>query len=177
MRAKKPREMEADLDMTTFINLMVVLLAFLLVSAVFTEVTRLDVNLPAAGDGQSADDKKPPLVLEVTFYKDRILVANQTTGPLMVFPVLASGLDYKGLKDYLIGLKDKYPTVTEVSVLLEPDTPYEVLISGMDAVRYKPKMVNGKQIKAALFPDISIGDAMPESVSAPVTEPVTEGAQ
>ncbi len=171
MRAKKPREMEADLDMTTFINLMVVLLAFLLVSAVFTEVTRLDVNLPAAGDGKSADDKKPPLVLEVTFYKNLILVNNQATGPLKVFPALPEGLDYKGLKDYLIELKDEYPAITEVSVLLEKDTPYEVLISGMDAVRYKPKMVNGKQIKAALFPDISIGDAVPLPASSPAAEP------
>ncbi|MFZ5756676.1 MAG: ExbD/TolR family protein [Pseudomonadota bacterium] len=177
MRAKKPREMEADLDMTTFINLMVVLLAFLLVSAVFTEVTRLDVNLPAPGDGQSTDNNKPPLVLEVSFYKDHILVANQTTGPLKEFPALPGGvLDYKGLKAYLIELKDEYPSVTEVSVMLEPDTPYEVLISGMDAVRYKPKMVNGKQIKAALFPDISIGDAVPASSSAPAA-PAAGGAE
>ena len=160
MRAKKPREMEADLDMTTFINLMVVLLAFLLVTAVFTEVTRLNVNLPAADTGNSADNNKPPLVLEVSLYKDRIVVANQTTGPLKELPALADGLDYKGLKAFLIQLKDEYPGVTEVSLLLEPDTPYEVLISGMDAVRYKPKMVNGKQIKAALFPDISMGNAI-----------------
>ncbi len=166
MRAKKPREMEADLDMTTFINLMVVLLAFLLVTAVFTEVTRLNVNLPAPGAGGSADNNKPALVLEVTLYKDRILVANQTTGPLKEFPATSDGLDFKGLKDFLIELKDQYPAVTEVSLMLEADTPYDLIIQGMDAVRYKPRMVNGKQIKAALFPDISFASALPPPAPA-----------
>lgn len=171
MRAKKPREMEADLDMTTFINLMVVLLAFLLVSAVFTEVTRLNVNLPAAGDGGSADPDKPALVLEVSLYKDRILVANQTTGPLKVLPAINGALDYKGLKDFLIELKNEYPSVNEVSLMMEADTHYDVVINGMDAVRYKPKMVNGKQIKAALFPDISFANAIPMSSAAPDAAP------
>lgn len=161
MRAKKPREMEADLDMTTFINLMVVLLAFLLITAVFTEVARLEVNLPAPGEGGSpADQKKPPLVLEVTLFKDRILVADQLTGPLKILPALPDGgLDYSGLKKFLIDLKELNPGVTEVMLLLEQDTPYDVLISGMDAVRYKVRVVNNTPVKAALFPDISIGDA------------------
>ena len=164
MRAKKPREMEADLDMTTFINLMVVLLAFLLVTAVFTEVARLEVNLPAAGDGGGpADENKPPIVLEVSVYKDQILVADQLTGPLKVFPILPTGHDFKGLKQYLIELKDTYPRVTEVMLLVEQDTQYDTLIHSMDAVRYKVRVVNSTPVKAALFPDISIGNAVPRN--------------
>lgn len=160
MRRRKSREMEADLDMTTFINLMVVLLAFLLVTSAFTELSRLQVNLPSGGGGGGAEAPKP-LVLEVSVYKDKFVVADRQSGPLKVLPATAAGPDFKGLNAYLVGIKDSYPSVTEITLLLEPDTEYDTLIHTMDEVRYKPREVNGKWIKAALFPDIGIGDAPP----------------
>jgi biopolymer transport protein ExbD len=158
MRSRKSRELEADLDMTTFINLMVVLLAFLLVTAVFTEVSTLQVNLPSAGGDGGADARKP-LVLEVSIYKDQFIVSDRQTGPLKVIPATGKGLDYEGLNQFLTTVKGDYPAITEITLLLEPDTLYDTLIHTMDAVRYKPRMVNGKWIKSALFPDIGIGDA------------------
>ena len=65
---------------------------------------------------------------------------------------------FRGLKG-LTGVKASYPAITEITLLLEPDTNYDTLIHTMDTVRYKPKMVNGQWIKSALFPDIGIGDA------------------
>lgn len=160
MRARKERHLEADLDMTTFINLMVVLLAFLLVTAVFTEVATLQVNLPSNGSGAGggAQDKKP-LILEVMVYKNRFIVADRQTGPLKVIPATASGQDYKALNAYLSTIKEQYPGITEVTLLLEQNTEYDTLVHSMDSVRYKAKMVNGTWIKSALFPDIGIGDA------------------
>ena len=160
MRRRKPREMEADLDMTTFINLMVVLLAFLLVTSAFTELSRLQVNLPSGGGGGGAEAPKP-LVLEVSIYKDKFVVADRQSGPLKILPATAGVPDFKGLNAYLVGIKAQYPSVTEITLLLEPDTDYDTLIHTMDEVRYKPREVNGKWIKSALFPDIGIGDAPP----------------
>ncbi|MES2918270.1 MAG: biopolymer transporter ExbD [Pseudomonadota bacterium] len=158
MRRRKPREMEADLDMTTFINLMVVLLAFLLVTSAFTELSRLQVNLPSGGGAGGADAPKP-LVLEVAIYQDKFVVADRQSGPMKVVNATAAGPDFKGLHEYLVGVKASYPSVSEITLLLEPATNYDTLIHTMDAVRYKPRMVNGTWIKAALFPDIGIGDA------------------
>lgn len=158
MRGRKSREMEADLDMTTFINLMVVLLAFLLVTSAFTELSRLQVNLPSSGGGGGADAPKP-LVLEVSLYKDKFVVADRQSGPMKIVPATAAGPDFRGLNEYLVTVKASYPSLTEITLLLEPDTNYDTLIHTMDAVRYKPREVNGKWIKAALFPDIGIGDA------------------
>lgn len=158
MRGRKSREMEADLDMTTFINLMVVLLAFLLVTSAFTELSRLQVNLPSGGGGGGADAPKP-LVLEVSIYKDKFVVADRQSGPMKILAATGSGPDFRGLNEYLVTVKASYPSVTEITLLLEPDTDYDTLVHTMDAVRYKPREVNGKWIKAALFPDIGIGDA------------------
>jgi biopolymer transport protein ExbD len=158
MRRRKSREMEADLDMTTFINLMVVLLAFLLVTSAFTELSQLQVNLPSSGGGGGADAPKP-LVLEVSIYKDQFVVADRQSGPMKIIPSTAAGHDFHALNDYLVSIKNSYPALTEATLLLEPDTDYDTLIHTMDTVRYKPRNVNGKWIKAALFPDIGIGDA------------------
>lgn len=159
MRSRKPREMEADLDMTTFINLMVVLLAFLLLTAVFTEVSMLQVNLPSAGGGAGGAEARKPLVLEVSIYPGQFIVADRQSGPLKIIPAGAQGPDYKALNEFLSTVKENYPAITEITLLLEPDTQYDVLIHTMDAVRYKPRLVNGTWIKSALFPDIGIGDA------------------
>ncbi|MDF2445956.1 MAG: hypothetical protein K0S46_1192 [Moraxellaceae bacterium] len=159
MRRRKPRELEADLDMTTFINLMVVLLAFLLVTSAFTELSRLQVNLPSGGGGAGGADAPKPLVLEISIYKDKFVVADRQSGPMKIVNATPQGLDFKSLNEYLVGVKASYPAITEVTLLLEPDTDYDTLIHTMDSVRYKPREVNGKWIKASLFPDIGIGDA------------------
>jgi biopolymer transport protein ExbD len=159
MRRRKSREMEADLDMTTFINLMVVLLAFLLVTSAFTELSQLQVNLPSGGAGAGGAEARKPLVLEVSIYKDQMIVSDRQSGPLKVLPVTDKGQDYTGLKEFLSGVKSTYPAITEITLLLEPTTDYDTLIHTMDTVRYKPKLVNGTWIKGELFPDIGIGDA------------------
>jgi biopolymer transport protein ExbD len=160
MRRRKSRELEADLDMTTFINLMVVLLAFLLVTSAFTELSMLQVNLPSGGGAGGAEARKP-LVLEVSIYKDQFIVADRQSGPLKIIPATAGEMNFKELHSFLETIKSSYPAITEITLLLEPDTNYDTLIHTMDSVRYTPRMVNGTWIKGALFPDIGIGDAPP----------------
>ena len=49
-RTKDP----ADLDMTTFLNLMVVLVPFLLITAVFSRITIVELSLPSSAGGAAA---------------------------------------------------------------------------------------------------------------------------
>lgn len=153
------RETEFELELTTFINLMIVLLSFLLVSAVLKEVAVLQVNLPASGGGAAAEAKKP-LLLEVIVYRDRLMVTDAQSGPLKAFPDQTPGQhDYAAVNKFLRQLKQQYPAVTESSILLEQDTPYDNLVHTMDAIRYYVDDINGNPIKRAMFPDIAIGDA------------------
>ena len=51
-----PRHKKKDppaLDVTTFLNLMVILIPFLLLTAVFTRFTYLELNMPASAGGSS----------------------------------------------------------------------------------------------------------------------------
>ena len=164
MRSRsKNRDTNPELDITSFMNLMVILIPFLLLDAVFTQLAVLQVSMPNNGGAASADEKKPPLILEVMVYKDHFLVADRQTGPMKTIALNAKAqFDYAALNAYLRTIKTQYPLVTEASILLEQDTPYEQLIHTMDAVRIITSMETGKPAKYALFPDISIGDAPPD---------------
>ncbi|HNH43674.1 MAG TPA: biopolymer transporter ExbD, partial [Agitococcus sp.] len=96
MRSRtKNRDTNPELDITSFMNLMVILIPFLLLDAVFTQQAVLQVLMPS-GNGSAAETQKPPLVLEVMVYKDKFLVADRQTGPMKTITTNAKGeLDYK----------------------------------------------------------------------------------
>lgn len=163
MRFRKSRHQgDPELDIIPFLNVMVVLIAFLLVNAVFAAVAVLDVNLPAqaqASQTQKEEEKKPKLVLDVMVYDDFLLVEDRNAGPLKKLPNVDGHADVKGLHQFLLKVKKQFPDATRVSLLCENDTSYQLLISVMDAVRYRLEKVAGHEVHRPLFPDISIGTA------------------
>ena len=76
MLAKRRRtHKEAELDITSFMNLMIILVPVLLLSMVFAHTTVLDLNLPdLATESQSADEDDKPKVLEVIVRQDSLAV-------------------------------------------------------------------------------------------------------
>ncbi|WP_193161520.1 ExbD/TolR family protein [Microbulbifer hainanensis] len=76
MRSRRhARSKEApELDITAFLNLMVVLVPFLLVSAVFSRVTILELNMPSGAGGGAPDD--PAVTVEVVVRKDALEVSD-----------------------------------------------------------------------------------------------------
>ncbi len=145
-----------ELNITAFMNLMVVLVPFLLLSAVFSRLTILQLNLP--GDSTPVVET-PTLQLEIIVRKDSIDVADRRTGLLKRLPHLESGLDYRGLNDYLQAVKAQYPDKTDATILLQPETEYDIVVQTMDAVRSFTAVEGGTARMAELFPEISIGDA------------------
>jgi biopolymer transport protein ExbD len=145
-----------ELNVTAFMNLMVVLVPFLLLAAVFSRLTILQLNLP--GEATPAT-QTAQLQLEVIVRKDRIDVADRGSGLLKRLPNVDSGLDYQGLNDYLQTVKSQYPQLTDATILLEPETSYDTVVQTMDAVRSFTARESGVARMGELFPEISIGDA------------------
>jgi biopolymer transport protein ExbD len=165
-RARRRRKQgDDDINITAFMNLMVILVPFLLITAVFSRLTILELNLPAAES--EATQTEQLLNIEVIVRKDQIQIADRGTGLLQALPNIDGGHDLKGLTTYLQLIKQKYPQKTDATVLLESDTNYDTVVQVMDAVRAIVVDVGGKPTQAALFPDISIGDA-PEAAPLPV---------
>jgi len=147
-----------ELNITTFLNLMVVLIPFLLISAVFSRVTIMELSVPtSAGGGQVT---APNFAIEVIVRKAGFEIANGSSVEAAI-PKKDGAYDMEMLSQMLMRLKAQYPNKEDATVLLEPDIEYDYLIKIMDAVRGTRQEVEGSDEaqKIVLFPDISIGDA------------------
>jgi len=161
---RKPTGVE--LNITAFMNLMVVLVPFLLMTAVFSHLTILELNLPDSAS--KPGNNKPGFQIQIIINKDALLVADSKGGLIKRIPASntdnpsatnSSGQQYIVLRETLKQIKARLPDKTDITILSQADTSYETLVNVMDAVRVYPALVDGKTVSAELFPDISIGDA------------------
>jgi biopolymer transport protein ExbD len=144
--------------MTTFLNLMVVLVPFLLITAVFSRITIVELSLPSAAGGASAAE--PEFRVEVIVREDGLELADGSV-VIATLPKVDDEYDLETLSEYVLALKREHPDSDSASVLLEPHIEYDHLIQVMDAVRSTalPAEADGQVTRLALFTDISIGDA------------------
>ena len=148
-----------ELDITTFLNLMVVLVPFLLITAVFSRITILELDLPTgAGDASKVD--KPKLTIEVIVREKGLEIGNGKT-ILVRLPKVDEQYDVKSLSEYLLKIKNEFVDKRDATILMEPDIPYENLVRVMDATRVAEVVQgdNPEPQEIELFPAISIGDA------------------
>jgi biopolymer transport protein ExbD len=158
MRSRRIRRHSAELDVTAFINLIVVLVPFLLSTAVFTRLSVIDLSLPAKTSGVE-QLKVDDLKLEVVIRPDAIEVGDKIGGLIARLPNSAQGYDTAALAQVIEQLKSRFPDKAQATVLALPDTSYDVLVQVLDAVRERPVPRTGKGPAVPLFPDVSIGDA------------------
>ena len=165
LRRRGRRNIEtAELNITAFMNLMVILVPFLLITAVFSRLAILELNLPGASTEPADPQEELVFQLEVIVRDAQIEVGDRNIGALGVYPNGDGGYDFDALSAKLAEIKEQYPQKTDASILLEPDISYDTLVQVMDRVRIE-EIVDGDSVdRQDLFPDISIGDA-----------PVTEG--
>ena len=162
-RGQRRQKDSADIDVTTFLNLMVVLIPFLLITAVFSRITIQELNLPQQAAGGQAPDK-PLVTIEVILRKDKLEI---TDGERITDSIANTEDDkhnFQELSQRLQALKLKYGEEKEDAVILvEADIEYEDVIHIMDAVKVaeipsqNPDQP-GPQLMP-LFPKISLGDA------------------
>jgi biopolymer transport protein ExbD len=159
---------QADLDMTTFLNRMVVLGPFLLTTAVFARITVVELSLPSTAGGPAATE--PILRIEV-IVRDGGLELTRNEALIADIPNVDGIYDLDELSEQVVALKRQHPNHDGASVLLEPEIEYDHLIQVMDVVRSADLPVAGRTVEGqteegqpefarmALFRDISIGDA------------------
>ena len=147
-----------ELNITAFMNLMVILVPFLLITAAFSRLAILELNLPGSST-EPVDRQDQTFQLEVIVRTDKIEVGDRNQGLLGIYPNNADGYDYDALSGKLSALKKAYPSKTDAAILLESDIPYDTLIQVMDRVRIAEVIKGDSIVRSELFPDISIGDA------------------
>ncbi|MBI5235309.1 MAG: biopolymer transporter ExbD [Deltaproteobacteria bacterium] len=159
--SKSRRHVDAvtDIDLTPVMNVFIIIIPFLLLTAVFAKTAIIDVYLPQEGGEQTGasvqQTPKIPLIIKVTgagFTLDGL-------GKGIHVPKGASDYDYKRLAERLSELKDSHPQNEEAIILFEPKIRYEIVIKVMDASRETHYLKDGINVKRALFPAVSLGEA------------------
>jgi biopolymer transport protein ExbD len=158
MPVRRLHKTPAHLEITAFINLIVVLVPFLLSTAVFSRLAVVDMTLP--GPSNAVEQLKGnDLKLEVVMRRDALEVGDRIGGLIQRIPASAKGADVKALASLLVQVKAKFPAVVDASLLAEPDTSYDQIVQVMDAMRSAVTPETPKGQRSELFPNIAIGDA------------------
>lgn len=162
-RKKRAPKQDAELDITSFMNLMIVLVPVLLMMMVFSRITVVELSLPQLGEALENSDDKKNQQLELLVRSTGIEVYFPQGYLVKSLPVAETGYDYAALQDILKQVKqtliNKGIEKKQATLLLEDDVPYQVIIALMDTTRsYKDVLVTSV-VDAELFPEISLGDA------------------
>lgn len=168
-RARVKKE-DAELDITSFMNLMIVLVPVLLMMMVFSRITVVELNLPSVNGQASGEElEQESLEIEVSergldiFYPQGYLVSNIP----MITPEgeQSSGKvhDYQQLQKRLIGIKQtllaKGADKKDIVLLLQDDTDYQTVVSLIDYTRSYEDVLINSVVQAELFPEVSLSDA------------------
>src|SRR6202789_4742967 len=100
-----------DLNIVPMIDMMVILVFFLIFTAVFSKTNILQLNLPANATSAPVDLPKG-LKLEVIIRPDDIVVNDRNSGPLKTLPHTAAGYDSAGLSGFMRRAKSQFPKMT-----------------------------------------------------------------
>jgi biopolymer transport protein ExbD len=161
-RLRQHRE-QADLDITGLLNIMIVLVPVLLMSLAFSQITVLNLRLPEGGSG-GADLAQEEI--ELVIRGDRMEVNFPRGTLLKTIPQAADrqhdfALLSLTLQEIKRLLADKHIEKTAITLLSEPATPYQTIVTAMDTVRSFQAVVGIDTVAAELFPEIAFGDAPP----------------
>ncbi|WP_096085606.1 ExbD/TolR family protein [Agaribacterium haliotis] len=178
MRRSRFRNKEAELDITSFMNLMIILVPVLLMSMVFSHISVLDLKLPdIASNSQASSDKKND-GLELVILKDEMVVNYPAGTPLRRLPKVTDAETAELVHDFKLlstllqeikrQLKDQGKEKRDILILSQPETDYQTIVKAMDTVRSYKAVVAASVVDAELFPAISLGDA-------PVAGPAVKG--
>jgi biopolymer transport protein ExbD len=162
LRRRNHRHEPADINITAFMNLMVILVPFLLITAVFSRITILELNLPAAGSADKQQEQQ--FELEIIVRENSVEIGDRNGGLIKRIAATDQGHDLTRISELLQQVKARFPEKLDATLLLEENTPYDTLVQIMDSVRVARVVQAGSVQLAELFPEIAIGDAPASSV-------------
>jgi biopolymer transport protein ExbD len=139
------KSVNADLNLVPYIDLLTCMVAFLLITAVWSQLARLEAH--QKGQGQAGEDTPPEKVFKLVVLVNDSgfnLVADQDQQPI---PKKGDSYDFEKLGDELKKIKDTHADKTDIQVASDDSIHFETLVKTMDTAL------------TARFPDISLIDS------------------
>ncbi len=171
--ARHRQKTDAELDITAFMNLMIVLVPILLLGMVFSRITVVDVVLPPPASGQMSEADKQ--AVELVIREDSMRVDYPRGVLLKRIPMTEQGEhDFQllslVLQEVKRQLREQGIEQQGITILSEPGVDYQTIVHAMDTVRSFKALVAASVVDAALFPEIAFGDAPPLARTAKTTD-------
>ena len=154
-RSIRRRNPSSNVDVTAFLSLMVILVPFLLITAVFSRITILELQGSTEGNSDSSIDRA--LQLRVIVREDFLEVSHRGQKKTVRLARTAIGEELESLAQLLAKLKEGAPQSVDATILLEPQIPYDLLVQVMDVVRYRQVSDAEATRNIELFPNIALG--------------------
>ncbi|MBN2573268.1 MAG: biopolymer transporter ExbD [Deltaproteobacteria bacterium] len=139
---KKP--LNSELNLVPYIDMLTVLVAFLLITAVWTQLARLQAQ--QKGQGQAGEETPPEMMVKVVVLVNQEgfnLVVGQDQTPI---PKKGADYDFERLATELKKAKDAHPDKNDAQVASEDTIKFDTLVHTMDIALEQR------------FPDISLID-------------------
>ena len=186
-RVSAKRE-DAQLDITSFMNLMIVLVPVLLMMMVFSRITVVELQMPALSNAENPEDLKNEQLevlvtnegLQVYFpqgylLKDIPLLRLEQTSSESTVQQHDFALLQDTLKQVKQALKAKGVEKQDLVLLVDENVPYQTLVSLIDTSRSYKDVVAASLVDAELFPHVSFADAPVRDSSVAVADAVAAG--
>jgi biopolymer transport protein TolR len=145
------KALDATINLVPFIDLMAVTISFLIMTAVWTQIGRLQVSGGGGGDDATPDkdDKTVPVTLLLSEKDLRLTVGTSTFDPMPIIRDAKQQIDLTKLSERFKDVKEKLgPDQTAITVQTEDSVRYEDLVHVID---------------------VCIGDGFPSVSVAPVS--------
>jgi biopolymer transport protein TolR len=130
---RKP--LDASINLVPFIDLLSCCISFLLITAVWTQLARMDVAQKGQSSSGATDEKPPENVVTLTLFinKDGYTFA-KSTGENTEIPKKGEEYDVGKLADILKDAKTAYPDKNDIMVKSDDDVIYNNVIRAIDVV-------------------------------------------
>ncbi len=130
----KGRKVSLELNLVPFIDLMSVLITFLLITAVWSQVSMIQVGSSLYGKKNEQQPLEIPPDADVVLKLDirpngYVLAVGKQS---LTIPLLNKEYDEAGLLAQLQKAKELYPNKNDAAIAMSDELPYERLIKGMD---------------------------------------------
>ncbi|MEX1033544.1 MAG: biopolymer transporter ExbD [Cellvibrionaceae bacterium] len=162
-RYKYKAKDDAELDITSFMNLMIVLVPVLLLSITFTQISVHEIKLPdLTGGGTVSEESQSQLEVVVdsngfaVYYPDRRSLIKKLP---LIENESGSAYDFDGLSSVLQDVKSQISERRDILLLASRNLDYQNLVSTLDTVKSYRTVLAASVVEVELFPEVSLDEA------------------
>ncbi len=154
-----------DVNLVPIMNLFVVLIPFLLMSAAFFHISVINASVPALQKEKNDLAKSDVAVTMMVRMKPEVYTITASSDTLRrseldklraEIPRKGEDKGIQGLNDHMLACKQRYPKSETMLLVPDASIEYQEVISTMDAGRWTEREEEGAKVLYDLFPNVVI---------------------